>query len=383
MHALSPRSAPSRTILQAARLLVALTLSLAVPPLLPHACLGGSAVTANGTTINFSEPVKRIICSGPGCLRLVCYLKAQDLVVAVDDAETKNRIIDARPYALAHKGFKTMPVFGEFRGHDNPEQILTLKTQPQLIFKTYPDMGHDPEELQEKTGLPVIPLHYGDLDRLRPRLTNALRAMGKALDKQARAEEVVAFFEETIRDLKRRVGSVPESEKPGVFVGGVAFKGPHGYQSTEPAYPPFVFVGAKNLAHDGALAEQQNRHSVVSKETILAWDPAYLFLDLSTLQLGEASGLAELQQDPAYQSLTAVGQGKVYGLLPYNWYSKNYGSILANAYFIGKLLHPKAFADIDPVRKADEIFTFLVGKPVFEELNAAFGALAYKPVPVH
>ena len=34
--------------------------------------------------------------------------------------------LDARPYALANPQFKTMPVFGQFRGQDNPEQILSL-----------------------------------------------------------------------------------------------------------------------------------------------------------------------------------------------------------------------------------------------------------------
>lgn len=41
--------------------------------------------------------------------------------------------------------------------------ILTLDPQPQVIFKTYAGMGHDPEELQAKTGLPVVVLDSGDL----------------------------------------------------------------------------------------------------------------------------------------------------------------------------------------------------------------------------
>jgi len=46
-----------------------------------------------------------------------------------------------------------------------------------------------------------------------------------------------------------------------------------------------------------------------------------------------AGGLFELKTDPAYQSLTAVQNGNVFGVLPYNWYTQNFGSILANAYF--------------------------------------------------
>ncbi len=32
---------------------------------------------------------------------------------------------------------------------------------------------------------------------------------------------------------------------------------------------------------------------------------------------------------------------------------------------------------------ADEIYTFLVGKPVFGKMNSIFQNLAYKPVPVN
>jgi iron complex transport system substrate-binding protein len=74
-----------------------------------------------------------------------------------------------------------------------------------------------------------------------------------------------------------------------------------------------------------------------------------------------------------------VRKGKVYGVLPYNWYTKNYGSILADAYFIGKVLYPERFADVEPEAKADDIYEFLVGKAVFDEMNALFKGLAFQP----
>jgi iron complex transport system substrate-binding protein len=143
-------------------------------------------------------------------------------------------------------------------------------------------------------------------------------------------------------------------------------------------------VNVFNPAGDTTKSGKKLSHSSISKEKIMEWDPDLLFLDLSTLQLGDKSGgLFELRSDPAYRTLSAVKSGKVYGLLPYNWYTKNYGSILANAYFIGKTVYPDRFADIDPAKKADEIYTFLVGKPVFEEMKAMFDNLAYETVDVN
>jgi iron complex transport system substrate-binding protein len=339
---------------------------------------------AAGRTHHIPQTIKHTICSGAGCLRLLTYLQTQARVVGVDDIEKRRRTFDARPYALANRHFRQLPLFGEFRGHDNPELILALKPQPQVIFKTYGSaMGYNPAKLEKKTGIPVIVLDYGDLGKGRPKLFRSLRIMGDALGKSARAEEVIRFMESLIADLKKRTADIPVPKRPSVFIGGVAFKGPHGFQSTEPAYPPFSFINAKNPAYDVSLSGKEIKHSDVAKEMIVEWNPDILLLDLATLQLGDkAGGLHELRSDPAYRTLTAVQKGKVYGVLPYNWYTKNYGSILANAYFIGKLLYPDRFSDINPQSKADEIYRFLVSKPVFEEMNKSFRGLAFQPIPM-
>lgn len=348
----------------------------------------GSARTltdSNGRKNDVPDTVEHAICSGSGCLRLLTYLGAQDRIVAVDDIEVRRRKFDARPYAIANPQFKKMPIFGEFRGHDNPELILTLEPQPQVIFKTYTSsMGYDPQELQDKTGIPVVVLDYGNLGEKRPAMYKSLRIMAKVMGKEQRAEEIIAYIDGLIDDLSRRTGSVPGQERSTVYLGGVAFRGPHGFQSTEPAYPPFQFVNAVNLAYEAGKAGKSLAQSDIAKEKILEWNPDVLFLDLATLQLGEdAGGLYELRTDPAYRMLSAVKEGRVYGVLPYNWYTQNFGSILADAFFIGKVLYPDRFKDVDPAAKADEIYTFLVGKPVFKDMDALFQGMAFKPVPVN
>ena len=340
-------------------------------------------VDAMGRTVSIPDKIERVICSGPGCLRLLTYLQAQDRIVGVDDMETRRTQFDARPYALANPKFKTYPEFGSFRGHDNPEQILVLDPQPQVIFKTYATMGHDPIELEQKTGIPVIVLNYGDLGGHRDQLFQALKIMGKALGQDSRAQEVISFFETAITDLKNRTQDIPPEKRPSCYVGGIASKGPHGYQSTEPGYPPLMFIHANNVAFDKSLKGKALLHSNVAKEKIVEWDPQILFLDLSTLQMGDkAGGLYELKTDPAYSALTAVMEGRVYGVLPYNWYTRNFGSILANAYYMGKLIFPDRFTDVNPKAKAGEIYTFLIGQDVFNLMSESFGGLAFQAVPI-
>jgi iron complex transport system substrate-binding protein len=340
-----------------------------------------SFTDVKGNVISFADPVASVICSGPGALRLLTYLAASDLVVAVDDIESKRPRFDARPYAMANPVFRTLPIFGEFRGFDHPELILSLETQPQVIFKTYPNLGHDPVELQEKTGIPTVVLDYGDLCHRRAQLFTSLRTMGQIVGRRERAESVIRFLNDTIQDLQDRTKGIPEMDKKSCFIGGVANRGPHGFMSTELAYPPFTFVNAHNVADPGTSKSEPTRQVTISKEQLIDWNPDVLFLDLSTLQLsGAASGFWEIRNDSALKMLSAVQQKRVYGLLPYNWYTKNFGSSLANAYFIGKILYPKQFADVDPSAKADEIYHFLVGQPVFNEMNEQFGNLSFKAV---
>jgi len=334
---------------------------------------------ARNRALTLPDRVERIICSGPGSLRLATYLGVQDRVVAVDDIETRQNQFDARPYALAVPAYKTKPVFGGFRGHDDPEKILGLAVQPQVIFKTFSGMGHDPVELQGKTGIPVVILDYGDLSRHRDQFYTALGIMARALDIPERAEAVIAFFNREIKDLAKRTADVANPRT--CFVGGIAFRGPHGFASTEPFYPPFTLINAENIASRGLPKDSQLCHSIFSKETLLTADPEVLFLDLSTLQLGEdQGGLFELRTAPVFQALTAVDKEEVFALLPYNWYTGNLGSILADAWYIGKTLYPERFQDIDPATRADEIYHFLLGAKVFDQMNALFKGMAFRRV---
>lgn len=341
-----------------------------------------TVVDAMGREVEVPADPDRVICSGPGCLRLLCYLRAQDRVVAVDDMEGRRQRFDARPYALANPELAGLPVFGEFRGHDNPELIVALDPPPQVIFKTYANMGMDPLELQRKTGIPVVVLDYGNITGSRkPALYHSLRTMGTVMGRTGRAEEVIDFLEETMADLEARTAGVPDSEKVSCYVGGIAYRGPHGLQSTEPSYPPLALVNARNVA--AAAGGEDQEHADVAREQIVAWDPEVLFVDASTLQSDpQASAVWQLRNEPAYADLSAVDEGRVYGLLPYNWYTKNFGSILADAYFVGTVLYPDRFANVDPAARADSIYTFLVGAPVLDRLSAAFDDVVFRPMDI-
>lgn len=336
-----------------------------------------------GRSVEVSANPQKIVCSGSGCLRYVVYLGAQDKVTGVDSQETKEHPFEARAYAITNPQFATMPLFGEMRGKDDPEKIIGIA--PDVIFKTgstgttYGTSGPEADTLQDKTGIPVVAFPYGSLriDAEKEEFRAALRIMGKTLGKEARAEELIAYVDEISADLEKRTKDIPADQQKTVYIGGVSSAGAHGIISTEPAYPPFIWVHAKNIA-----AGTDTQHADVSKEVIVDGDPEFLFIDVGTIQMDNDGAIGELKTNPAYAGLKAVKSGNVYGVLPYNYYNVNYESVLADAYFVGKVLYPDQFADVDPKQKADEIYSKFVGKPAFSEISKSYKDLGFAKIPV-
>jgi iron complex transport system substrate-binding protein len=336
-----------------------------------------------GRSVTIPENPDRIICSGSGCLRYVVYLGEQDKVVGVDSIEKENQTSEARAYAIANPQFASLPLIGEFRGKDDPEKIVAI--DPQVIFKTGSATDQPAsvigaaDTLQNKTGIPVIAIPYGSLKNTQEQaqMYNSLRLMGSILGNESRADELIRYVNATTQDLESRTGNITASEQKTVYIGGISSSGAHGIISTEPAYPPFIWVHANNIAAGSGTA-----HADMSKEVIVDADPEYLFIDAGTSQIANGSAIDELSTNAAYSSLSAVKNGKVYGVLPYNFYTTNYESVLADAYFVGKTLYPDRFSDITPETKADEIYTEFVGQPVFAIIKANNGNFGFEKISV-
>jgi iron complex transport system substrate-binding protein len=359
------------------------------PTAQPAPATTAGAVSSGTTTITdgFGRSVEipanpqKIICSGSGCLRYVVYVGAQDRVVAVDTQETKEHPFEARAYAITNPQFATLPLFGEMRGKDDPEKIIGIA--PDVIFKTgatgttYGTSGPEADTLQGKTGIAVVAFPYGSLrnDAEKAEFRAALRIMGTTLGKEERAEDLIVYVDELIADLERRTGDIPADQQKTVYIGGVSSAGAHGIISTEPAYPPFIWVHAKNIA-----AGTDTQHADVSKEVIVDGDPEFLFIDVGTIQMDNDGAIGELKTNTAYAGMKAIKDGNVYGVLPYNYYSVNYESVLADAYFVGKVLYPDRFADVDTKQKADEIYKKFVGKPAFDNINANYKDLGFAKI---
>jgi len=318
-------------------------------------------------TVTVTQDPQRIIGVGAGALRMIVYLQAADRVVGVDDREQLKYNTSGfgmpsgidKPYNLANPELSTKPFIGGKTG--DPELIAAQN--PDVVFFTF-TTGKDAQTLQEKSGRPVIALTTGDLGKNKDTFYQSFRTMAHVLGKVDRAKTVISCIDGTIEDLNNRTKDIPADKRPKVYVGGIAFNGAHGFLSTDPAYSPLLMVNGNNVAVLAGPVGQM----MIDKEKLLEWDPDIIFVDEASYSL-----VKEDLKDPVYQSLSAVKNNRVYGVMPYNWYANNYDTVLADAYYVGKILYPERFADVDPGEKADEIYTMLDGKPVYSDMKNLFG----------
>ena len=326
-----------------------------------------SATDMVGRQIHVPRPPVRILALGPGALRLIIYLQAQDKIVGVEDME--KQFPSTRPYWIAWgKKLKKLPSAGPggpaaINREPDLEKILALK--PDMIFITYLD-GDKADNLQKKTGIPVVVLTYGPFGTFDEKVYDSIRLCGQLLERQERSEAIIRFMEKARKDFSTRIRNIPDSAKPSVYVGGIGFRGTQGIESTDTDYLPFEWLRAQNIAkQDG-----RKGRIFVDREKILRWNPDIIFLD--------AGGRHLMRRDyarntPFYQGLRSFKNRKIYLLHPFNWYVTNLETVIADTYAAGKIIYPRQFQDVHLDKKSDEIYTFFLGKPISRTLNKNHG----------
>lgn len=339
-----------------------------------------------GRQVTVPENISSVVCSAGGpCVRCLAYMDAVDKLAGADsgDKPSNTTTRDTRSYTLANPQFANLTLIGSANNDGNLETIMMIK--PDIIFMmgSASNLTNETvtpaDTMQSKTGIPVISLSSGSYTTPEGRiqLYNSYRIIGKVLGKEARAEELIGYIEETLADFEKRTKDIPESEQKTAFIGGLSHGGSHGLLSTQSAYPPFAWLHIKNILANGTL-----QSSDISKEGLLQANPDFIFIDAGTLGVqDEISGVDDIKT-PVFSEMKAIKNGDVYATLPFNYRSSNLDTILADTYFIGKTVYPDRFADIDPKVKADEIYQKFVGKPVFAQINANCQNLGFEKVPL-
>lgn len=309
-----------------------------------------------GRQVKVPEKVTSVVCVGVGALRYTCYMGAQDLVVGVEDCEKEPVLSRLYNYVNIDK-FRTLPVIGT---NGNPYAEEIIKIAPDVIVMSK-SASVEADDLQKKTGTPVVVVPGSDTT-LDQNAYDTIRIMGKLYGKQTRAEELTAYLKNIAKDLDERTKDIPDGEKPTVYVGGVSFKGHHGFEGTEAGYGPLALIHAENLADTTGKTGAFN----IDLEQVLAWNPDVIFVDFNGMSLIKE---AYTQNPDYYNAFTAVQTGRVYSQISFRSNASNLETALADAYYAACVIYPEQFKDVDPVTKAGEIFETLLGVNPYDKLK--------------
>lgn len=293
--------------------------------------------------------------------RFIVYLDSVDKMAGVREME--KRVPHGMPWAMAIKSvIQDIPLFDQ----SDLESISAIG--PDLILLCTGDYAvdfQDEENMQARTNIPVvITKPYVSLSKNTEEFYETVRMIGDLLGKEARANELINGVKEIITDLNDRTKDIPEEDKPSVYIGGKSWAGSHGITSTSSYYSAFDFINAKNVA--AGVGEE---NAFIDPEALLAWDPDIIFIE-------SAGGFDLSMEDlskPMFQSLKALRNNEVHRIFLKIWNNSNFTNVLINAYYIGSVIYPERFDDLDIAEKADEIYELFLGRPIYDELVEVYG----------
>lgn len=321
-------------------------------------------VDALGREVEVPLEVNRIVALS-NVPRMVVFLGLADKVVGYSGMDPE-KVTPQTAYAYATKDlWADVPIVGtDAAGNTDyyPEQIISV--QPDVIICGYAQDAAD--QLYAQTGIPVVSVSMGTL--FGEDYNEALRIIAKVCGVEDRAEEVISYIDTCLEDLDARTRDVPAEEKPTCLAAAATFKGAHGIEGVRMNDQILAAVNANDVtAGEGTSATSME----VDLEQILAWNPDFIFCDYGGVKLVQ-NDVAE--HPDFYAQLTAFNNGQIYQYPSSTSYYSNLEIPLANCYFVGKLLYPEQFADIDVTEKANEIFKFFLGVDDYMEVLEETGS---------
>lgn len=342
---------------------------------------GTEVVDLAGRKVEVKVPVRRVILGEGRQLYLVAVLDREDPLRRV--AGWRKDLIQADPdtYRAYQKKFPEIdriPTFGGFEeGTFDIEQAIALKPDV-VIMNLESQRATEDAQYIEKLAALDIPVVYVDFRHEPMKNTDAtMRIFGRLFGKEARAEEFIAFRNEQIKRVTRRVSDAKPA-RPRVFIERIG-----GY--TEDCCLSFgnenfgLFVemaGGDNVAK-GII---RGTFGQLNAEQVIAADPQQVVVTSADWQafvpngkwvgVGPGADLEEARRKleaylkrPAYAATTAL-RSRSFHAIWHQFYNSPYQFVAIQQ--LARWFHPSLFADLD----ADA---------TFREFHERFLPIAYQP----
>lgn len=312
-----------------------------------------TVVDSLGRTVTVPGRVARILSLEPEVTRIVVALGAGDRLVGIDHFLRFNDHL----FPLVYPAGASLPLVS------NPAQDLSVeeavRLRPDVVFAS-PSESRQVGSIERKLRVPVVAL--ASMGRFSG-LLEELRTLGRILGREARAVELVARFEETLRGLP---GPAPEAEGPGRPTVYLAFW--NSLVRTPVAYDPVDAAGGRNVAAGTAADHAGSPGVTVSLEKLLLWDPEVILVQGNYPPSDRRVTVEAVLRDPRLASLRAVRTGRVHYTFGY-WYWWDPALALVETVYLARLFRPGTDSGFDLAAFGDGVFKEFYG------VEGAFSAL--------
>ena len=316
---------------------------------------------------------KRVVCIGAGALRMYSYVGDVSLLCGVEDIDNETlterpQMFDsvARPYVLAYGDtFETLPSCGVGGPMaQSPEVEKIMLCEPDIIISEYEDVTVA-DDLQQKTGVPVITLGAGTDGVFDDAFSGSMTLLGTVFAREERATQLNTFVAEQRAAIETAVANNPISFRPSVYICGLGNWGTTNHLMTAENYISFQIAdvdnAVKGLSIQGIGPIEEEKFLEVTAQA-----------DIMILDAAAVKNIKPLYaEDPTmFDTCKAWQNGEVYLQMAYNAYYTNYEIALINTWFIAKSVYPDLFADVDMTAKTNEITEAFLGEALAEEIFA-------------
>lgn len=310
-----------------------------------------------GRAVTLPARVGKVIALGACSLRLLSYLDAVDLVIAVEDQghgreKTEHEFFSLATYRLAYPVLRTLPSIGDEANHEG-----IIAAAPDLVVSSTIDVAQL-DQLQTVLGIPVFAID-ADVELFETeRFFDQLKILGGVLGRERRADDLVSGIGSLLADLQTRRTKIASPKK--AYAGGMMFFGPADLLRTTGDYLPFALTGTVNVMPSNPSGNRQPY--MTSVEDLVVAAPDYVFVDAANLNLAR-SGFA-VNRRILEERVPAFARRDVYTNLVYKYYGTNWENQLANVYFAGQVLYPEIFSDVNFRSQAEAIWRLFFNVPL-------------------
>lgn len=239
----------------------------------------------------------------------------------------------------------------------NVEELIKL--EPDVVFQwNYMD---DEIEKMEAAGIKVIALQYGTIDDLE----TWIRIIAKMMDKEARGEELIAYFHDTVAEVDEKIATLSEDDYRDIMIlayDNLEIDGSSGFSKYWVEHS-----GANNVA-----LGLKGDDTMVNMEQIYEWNPEIIYIGNFT-SVVPSDLMNNTIEGQDWSVLDAVQNDEVYKIPigGYRWDPPGVETPLMIKW-LAKTQHPDLFADMDmeeEVRKFyRDVYDYELNDAEMEEL---------------